>query len=96
MECRIHAQEQFARVRLLWRTSQFLARFQIVVDGLLEGGAQFADAFAVEANDVTNARNVADECRVFVAVLDAGNIAFMGHHVHRCYHFMIAILKFVC
>lgn len=69
MERRVYAQKQFARVRLLWRASQFLARFQIVVDGLLEGGAQFANAFAVEANDVTNAGNVADECRVFVAVM---------------------------
>lgn len=48
---------------------KFLAAFQIVIYRLFEGGAQLGNALAVEADDVSNARDMADEAAIFLAVL---------------------------
>ena len=40
---------------------------------------ELRDRFAIEPDDVANARQVADEAAVFFVVLDAGCIALAGH-----------------
>ena len=55
---------------------------QVVVHRFMKTLLELRDRFAIEPDDVANARQVADEAAVFfAAVLDAGRIALAGHGV---------------
>lgn len=69
-----NAQHAFAGVWLLWGAAQLFARLQIIVYCLLEGRTQFGHRLAVEAHNVVDARDVADQGVILVAVFDASRV----------------------
>ena len=84
--CHLRRRLQPARKRFVRLGAQLLASPQVVVHRFMKTLLELRDRFAIEPDDVANARQVADEAAVFFAVLDAGRIAFVGHGVHASHN----------
>jgi hypothetical protein len=79
------SQELRCRLPAVWffgRLANFGAGLEVVVHRIVECGFEFGDAFAVEADNVVDAGDVADEDAVGGVDFDAGELAVVVHGVH--------------
>src|SRR5664279_836096 len=75
-------QHHTPRVRLVGRLLELLARRQVVVHRFAKRYLQLLHRLTVEAHDVSNPGDVADEDAVLCIEFDAGAVTLVGHGAH--------------
>src|SRR5260364_131001 len=73
---------QIFQSKVLRGTSKFLTSSHIIIHCFDKSSAQASYRVAVESDDIMNTRDMTNKALIFIAIFNAGHIAFIGHGFH--------------